>query len=336
MLRNKIARRTLSIFSVGSVCALLTLAFPLVFLACALLDIKAKPTWAYIRAICFIEGFLIMELLGITIGFLIWVAEMLRWDEERFQARNYRLQNWWGVTIAKIAIRLYGITLEIKNPFEPTNRPFILFIRHASFVDTFLPILLVSSKHNIRLKYVLKEELLWDPCLDIVGNRIPNVFVKRGSNNSLAQIEKIQKLAENLNEDEGVVVYPEGTRFTQSKKERILGRAKQAGTESFDRASRFQNVLPPHLGGTLALLEGAPTADAVFCSHYGLESTVSLRQLLAGDLVGTKIRVHFHTASNESIPTNHDERKTWFMEQWLNVDSIVTGYINDKPKTVQD
>lgn len=336
MLRDKIARRTLSTFFVGSVCAVLTLTFPIVFLVCALLDMKSKARWAYIRAICFIEGFLVMELLGITIGFLIWIAEMLRWDEERFQARNYRLQNWWGVTIAKIAIRLYGIRLEIEHPFESTNRPFILFIRHASFVDTFLPILLVSSKHNIRLKYVLKEELLWDPCLDIVGNRIPNVFVKRGSNDSLAQIEKIQSLAEYLTEDEGIVVYPEGTRFTQSKQARILERAKQAGTEAYDSASRFQNVLPPHLGGTLALLEGAPTADAIFCSHHGLESTVSLRQLLEGDLVGTRIRVHFHTVPNEFIPSNHDERRTWFMEQWLNVDAIVTGYINATSNTAKD
>ena len=225
---RRIVRRILSIVSVLSVCTVLTLAFPIVFLVCVVLDIFSRTRWAYVRAICFIEGFLIMELLGITVGFLIWIAEMLHWDEERFQARNYRLQNWWGVTIAKIAIRLYGITLEIEHPFESTNKPFILFIRHASFVDTFLPILLVSSKHNIRLKYVLKEELLWDPCLDIVGNRIPNVFVKRGSNDSLAQIDKVRRLTNGLQEDEGVVVYPEGTRFTQSKKERILERAKEA------------------------------------------------------------------------------------------------------------
>ena len=37
----------------------------------------------------------------------------------------------------------------------------------------------VSRRYHLRLRYVLKRELLWDPCLDIVGQRVPNIFVDR-------------------------------------------------------------------------------------------------------------------------------------------------------------
>ncbi|MDC0708578.1 hypothetical protein POL68_08865 [Stigmatella sp. ncwal1] len=45
-----------------------------------------------------------------------------------------------------------------------------------------------------QLKYVLKRELLWDPCLDVVGRRLPNVFVERSGDRGKAEIEAVATL----------------------------------------------------------------------------------------------------------------------------------------------
>ena len=58
--------------------------------------------------------------------------------------------------------------------------PILVVSRHASLIDTLLPGRYVTQPFGIRLRYVLKSELLVDPALDIAGNRLPNVFVDRG------------------------------------------------------------------------------------------------------------------------------------------------------------
>ena len=112
-----------------------------------------------------------------------------------------------------------------------------------------------------RLRYVLKRELLWDPCLDIVGHRLPNCFIERGAKISAPEIERIRGLAQDLGPTDGVLIYPEGTRFTPERREAVLARIEARGdTALLERARALQNVLPPRLGGSLALLEESPVS----------------------------------------------------------------------------
>ena len=53
---------------------------------------------------------------------------------------------------------------------------------------------LLSRPHGVRLRYVLKRELLWDPCLDIVGHRLPNAFVRRGSRDTAGDVAAVRGL----------------------------------------------------------------------------------------------------------------------------------------------
>ena len=87
-------------------------------------------------------------------------------------------------------------------------------------------------------------------------------------------------------------MYPEGTRFSATKRERILKRLEASGDrDAVLRLRDMPHVLPPRLGGSLALLERNEGADAVFCVHTGLESTTSITQLWSGGLVGSRVRV---------------------------------------------
>ncbi len=107
-----------------------------------------------------------------------------------------------------------------------------------------------GNPNRLLLRYVLKRELLWDPCLDIIGRRLPNAFVDRTGSRSRAEIEAVARLTNDLDARSAGLIYPEGTRLTAQK----LAHGIEALRErKHDRlaavASGFRNVLPPRLGG---------------------------------------------------------------------------------------
>jgi 1-acyl-sn-glycerol-3-phosphate acyltransferase len=85
-------------------------------------------------------------------------------------------------------------------------------------VDTMLPAHLVANPTGFRLRYVLKKELLADPTLDIGGNRLPNYFINRGAGDSAKETEAVRRLASDLGSNDGVLIYPEGTRYSEEKR----------------------------------------------------------------------------------------------------------------------
>ena len=117
-------------------------------------------------------------MIGIAVSAALWVGQ-LAVDRTRYLTWNFRVQCWWARTLFAGAERLFGMRLDVEGLDQLGTGPILLFMRHASVGDTVLPAVLVSSCQGIRLRYVMKRELLWDPCLDIVGNRLPNYFVRR-------------------------------------------------------------------------------------------------------------------------------------------------------------
>jgi 1-acyl-sn-glycerol-3-phosphate acyltransferase len=110
----------------------------------------------------------------------------------------------------------------------------IVLMRHASLADSLLPAVLLGTR-GLRLRYVLKRELLWDPCLDVVGQRLPNAFIRRGSGESDAEIDAIRALGRDLGDDEGVLIYPEGASPPQTNGARA---ARGFGSAGAARARR--------------------------------------------------------------------------------------------------
>jgi 1-acyl-sn-glycerol-3-phosphate acyltransferase len=308
--------------------ALWLAAAPLWLLFAMLVDLFRNSPGVALRSAAAITVYLSCEVVGVVASGGLWAwKKIVPFDAERWTDIHFRLEAWWGTALFRAAVRLFGLRLEVEGDAELGRGPYLVLVRHASTVDTLLASALVSHPHGIRLRYVLKQELLWDPCLDIVGNRLPNVFVDRFSNESTEEIRRVQALARDLGPRDGVLIYPEGTRFSDTKRQRILERFDpKDDAEMLEYARSLEFVLPPRLGGTLGLLEAAPEAEVVICAHTGFEGAASLAEFWKGALVNQVIRVQFRRIPRDEIPAERDARIEWIRQEWERVGAWVESH----------
>lgn len=305
--------------------ALWLAATPFWLLLAIVVDVARRSRGVVLRSGVLVAVYLTCELLGMAASGMLWVWKgFFRIDAERWTDSHFRLQAWWGTTLFAAVVRLFGLRVEVDGDADLGRGPYLLLVRHASTGDTLLASALVSGPRGLRLRYVLKQELLWDPCLDLVGNRLPHVFVDRFSDDSAGEVHRVQELARDLGPRDGILIYPEGTRFSPAKRQRILERFRQAGdAKMFEYARSLESVLPPRPGGTLGLLEAAPEADVVICAHTGFEGAASLAQIWKGALLQQVIRVQFRRIPRDQIPDGRDERLAWILQEWQRVGAWV-------------
>jgi 1-acyl-sn-glycerol-3-phosphate acyltransferase len=316
----RIARRLVTIPLYVALAALAVALAPLWLPALALHDALRSNRWSGVRSALALTHYLIGEALGLAVSALLvplaWVAP------ERAAEANFRLQCWWARWLFGGAARIFELAIEARNIELLRAGPALVLMRHASVIDTLLPAAIVSSRTGLRLRYVMKRELLWDPCLDVVGQRLPNAFVRRGRGGAEEEIARVRELARDLGPRDGVLLYPEGTRFTPARREQALARlAATSDPKLVERAHALRHVLPPRLGGALALLESAPGADVVIGAHTGLESLRTLNQLWSGALVGQRIELEFWRIAAADVPRAREERIEWIYDQWQRVDA---------------
>jgi 1-acyl-sn-glycerol-3-phosphate acyltransferase len=237
---------------------------------------------------------------------------------------TFALQRWWAAWNFSALRFFFSLRFEVAGSDAILPGPFLLLSRHASIIDTLLPAIYVVRPFGIKLRYVLKKELLLDPAIDIGGNRLPNHFVDRGSTDSEAERMAITTLAERLNADDAVLIFPEGTRFTEEKRIRYTEKLKDQPGHVGRIAGGLRQVLPPKPGGTLALLE-ASDADVVVLMHRGLEGFARIKDIWAGDLVDSTIFIQFRRVARTEIPDEAPQRVDWLFDQWASVDDWVVG-----------
>jgi 1-acyl-sn-glycerol-3-phosphate acyltransferase len=290
-------------------------------------DIVRRSSWVALRGGVLVGIYLSCEIVGIVASGGLWVwRRTVGIGDQDWVDLHYRLEAWWGTTLFRAVVRVFGlqVAVEGEGDAELGRGPYLLLLRHASSGDTLLASALVSAPYGLRLRYVLKQELLWDPCLDVVGNRLPHVFVDRSSDDSQREIRRVQALARDLGSRDGVLIYPEGTRFSQAKRRRVLERFRREGDpKMLDYTRSLASVLPPRLGGTLGLLDAAPDADVVFCAHTGFEAAASLARIWRGGLVHRSIQLQFRRIARDQIPIGREARSAWLLEEWRRVGAWV-------------
>ena len=316
-------RRAVSVPAYLLLTALLLAVLPILLPAAIVAGVVRRSRFAELRCLLMLVAYLSCETAGIAVSFLLGLARPFT-GGERDLALHYALQRYWASSLFGSARAIFGLRLEVEGEDEIGQGPVLVFIRHVSLADTLLPSQLLVLRHGYRLLYVLKRELLWDPCLDLVGNRLPNVFVRRASGDSAREIDAIRRLGLGLGPREGVLIYPEGTRFSPAKRERALARlAENDQVERLERLRGLRHVLPPHVGGPLALIETAARADVLFLAHTGFEGAATARDVWRGALIDRVIRIRLHHVPRADVPTARAERIAWLDREWAGVDDWI-------------
>lgn len=309
-------RRLLTLSSLVIVTILAVLLLPLVVVVTLLLSTSPKYRTAP-QALTFIYGFLLFEWGGLTR--FAWV--LARYPRQEQMEQNRAIQFWWAQGLLDMGQKLYKLRIEVSGEDALKGNTALLLSRHSSMGDTALPLLFFGKARSEGLRYVLKQELQLLPCLDIGGHRLPNVFVDRTGADSAKAVKDVSDLIATAGPDESVLIYPEGTRFTQKKHDQL--RAKHPQLEA--QLDRWPNLLPIRLGGVTGMLAANPSKDLVFLAHAGFEGSADIHDLLGGGWLNQRVRLHFWRVPYSELPK--DNVQDFLFAEWDKMQATVVNLL---------
>jgi hypothetical protein len=266
-----------------------------------------------------------LEIAGLVVAGWLFVT-----GGARQTAPHYRLQRWWANALVVGLRTTCGLHLEPRNLEILVPGPVVVLPRHASLADALLSAWFVTQV-GLQPRYVLKRELLVDPCLDIVGNRLPDHFLDRHTTDSGPELAALRSLAEGATGPlDAVVIFPEGTRANPEKRARGLARLAERNPARATKLAALQHLNPPRPAGTLAVLNGAATADVVFVAHAGFEGLDSFSGILRSIPGTAPVLVDCERVARREVPLGDAARTAWLDDQWLLVDEWVDALLRER------
>ena len=319
-------RRPASIVTVTLATLLTPLVTPIALLIAAAGDaIKRTRGMRRTRTVALITSLILVDFAGFLLVSFTWLISPLGWSVERpaSQARYSRIMNWWTGSLIRQFSRFVPLPID-RSELDPEvlKGNAIVIGRHRSLIDALMPAIVFGGE-DLRVLYVLKDDLQWETNIDIVGHRMGHVFVDRNPKNLDRELEPIRKLATKIDDESVGVIFPEGTFFNEKRKARAVASLQRRNAAHAAAAESMRCLLPPRPAGTLALLEGAPDADVVLLGHVGFEPFGSIRQIL-GNIGGEHgIRLKAWRFACETVPVDPAEQVDWLFERWTDMDSWI-------------
>jgi len=236
-------RRSVSVPAVGVALVVLVPSLVVLVPVAAVCDLVRGRNLPTVRMLLFGVCYLAWEVVAVTTSAGLWLAAGFgKWIDRPWSIRAHRrLQERWVNSLLGLASTLLHLRLDITGTEVLAPGPVVVLCRHASVVDTLIPArLLIEAGLDVR--YVLKTELVWDPALDIIGHRLPNHFVDRSGSNTAAEVAALERLARGVGSSDAVVIFPEGTRWTPAKHERVI--LSYTGLEGFAGPADALRMVP--------------------------------------------------------------------------------------------
>jgi len=266
----------------------------------------------------------------------LWVASGFggRLHTEPFQTRHYAVMRWFLDRVLRAASRALGLRVEVDEP-ELTAaeqaarlaRPVIVLSRHAGPGDSLLLVRHLLSVYGRRPRVVMKATIQLDPSLDVVANRVPNVFVQHRRAGEGLFSEQIERLASGLDQRGALVIFPEGGNWTPGRWQRGIRRLEQRGRDDLAaRARHMPNLLPPRPGGALSAIAACPDADVIFVAHAGLDRIVSVGDVWRNLQVDQNVRAKWWRVPAGEVPRSLDReaQERWLYDWWQRIDTWIS------------
>jgi 1-acyl-sn-glycerol-3-phosphate acyltransferase len=301
---------------------------PLLLLHGVIVDLRAGRRMVRARFHLVSWCILAWHIVGIASLGIWWVVGKARGlTGARWVQFHRALEAWWGWRVLHFGTVFYRTRFVVDGLDVVAPGPVLVLSRHASTLDTILPLRVLGRPPlGLVTRIVMKRELLWDPCVDLVSHRVPRTFIRRGTSAVREELARLEHLCGGADHDDAIVIFPEGTRFTPAKRDALIARLDRKDPAAAARARELANVLPIRPLGTLALLDAVPTMDVVFCAHTGLEETESLDDLIDGALLDATVRIKYWRVPRAQVPTDETARILWLHRWWRKVDDWIDAH----------
>jgi 1-acyl-sn-glycerol-3-phosphate acyltransferase len=317
-------RRLISMPGLFLGAVILTVAIP-VWLPLVLVIDACRLKWRFplARLLSFAVCWVWLETSGVICSALLWIT-----GQSKNLPKHYALQRWWADQLLRALKATCGFSVEVENIDALQPGPVLLFARHASLADSLVSAYVVTTLAQMNPRYVLKRELLADPCLDVVGQRLPNHFLDRQANDSTPELLALEELVTGIDESTVGIIFPEGTRANKKKRDRALEKIAVVDAERAQRLQGMKHLLPPRPAGAAAMLRGCPSADVVFAWHVGFEGLDTFGGILRG--ISSRmppIRFHLRRVERLAVPltsqVDTNEMTKWLDSEWMRMDHEV-------------
>lgn len=314
-------RRPVMVTAILLGAVLLTVTIPVWFVLGAIADLVVGrwrlPTP---RLLAFGTAWCWLETAGVIGALATWCV-----GRARDMRAQYALQRWWAARIIGSLRFTCGLRIEVEGVDDVPAGPVVCLVRHASLGDALVSAWILGSLVRRFPRYVMKRELLLDPCLDIVGQRIPNWFLDRGSAAVRQELAGIRSMAEGMGPLDVAVIFPEGTRASDDKRAYLVERLERRAPERHERLRNLRHLLPPRAAGARALLDAVPDASVLFMWHTGFDGLDSISGIHRAVARGrNRARVVLRPEPRSAVPGD-DRFEAWLDDHWLVMDGLVAG-----------
>ncbi len=309
-----------------------SLLLPLIHVVAALMDLLFdRKRWRFSRFIGLGLAFCVVEAFGLFAAFTTWLGSGFGVFMHRpFWSRAHAVLVGQWLELITRAIRFFlGFTFEMSH--EPVSAgPQLVFSRHAGPGDALLLARIVVREHRRRLHMVGATKLQWDPFLDIMGERIGFHYLASHPGDPDLDLRSIRDLAASLDDDESLVIFPEGGNYTPRRRETYIQALERRGRHEYAlRAVSLRHTLAPKPGAVRAAMEGAPHATVVFVAHVGLEGIYSMADLWRAIPLRRRSRAHAWPASLLDRPNGYSEHTNWLYRHWTAVDEWIAAALGE-------
>ena len=322
--REKWRRRAISVPGLAVATIVSTLLIPVWLPVALLVDaVRMRFRFPLARLMAFGVCWCWIESSGVLRAFALWLAG--RVDD---RDAHYALMARWSTSLMTAMRRTTGLTPRIEGLEQLTPGNAIVLSRHASLGDSLLSGWALTEEAQLRPRYVLKKELLYDPCLDVVGLRVPNHFLDRGAGDGGEELDALRSLATGIGDGDVAVIFAEGTRSNDRKRARALDKIADRDPERAQRMRPLRHLLPPRPAGSMALLDGAPDADVVLVWHTGfdgLDTFAGMIDRLARPLPPSRFVAR--RVARADVPDG-PAFVDWLDRQWLDLDEEVAAALD--------
>jgi 1-acyl-sn-glycerol-3-phosphate acyltransferase len=322
-------RRPLSILALLIGTLLSLVVGPIALVVATLTDVVTRtPGMRRSRVVLLITELFFVDLLGRLLVLGAWLISPvgLAVKRPKSQARYGSIMTWWTNRLIKTISRIVPMAFDTSALDEALlGGDAIVVSRHRSLLDAVYPAVLFGNL-GLTVLYTLKEDLRWEPNIDIVGHRMGHVFVTRSPNDLDAELEPIRHLATRIDENSVGVIFPEGTFFNETRKAQAVAYLEERDSDHVAAAQQMQYLLPPRPAGTLALLDGAPEADVIMLGHAGFEPFGTIRQILSSLGADHRVAVRAWRFARSGIPVDPGAQIDWLFDRWLEMDAWICNH----------